>query len=332
MGFMVHQCSAPSTRRLVTNARIVGLQYQALINRGVSSAVTYLASTLSPQLRATIAQSSQVVNVLRGGLGFDVLGVVGRALMADIPSSFVGTSRLVAGLATDSYVSLDYVRWVPEPAECVWIGDVCASGATMTVVIDALSRHYHERGWPLRRVFVITIGTTAAVAAIERLNRLLVDRHPSTFVGVDMILLEGTYSLGNAASALGTQWPPATDFLRRDAELPIALCRRYSRSLASMLERCALYDSGRRLFEPRAHRDEIRAYWSELQRASLSVSDVLSVTQGGHCRMLNQGGTERCMVHSVPRPPHTGETRHAKLSLKAVAAEVLKQISEGKDD
>jgi len=185
--------------------------------------------------------------IMRGGLSF-----LPWALPAAPTStiSFIGMSRLEDRLEVD-YERLNLVADVP----CV-ISDIVATGGTMCTAMELLASALAP-GAKLPEIVIVGVvareGLIAVVEAFRRLAPALGAEH------LTVVALEAIFDLPATPDSdrrIGRQ-----DFLRQRGPVCPEYAQRWLESPRSWFERCAVYDGGRRAFEPTRHEDEMASHW-----------------------------------------------------------------------
>jgi hypothetical protein len=139
------------------------------------------------------------------------------------------------------------------------IGDIIASGATLSMCLDYVAKEFHRRGGSIRRIVFFTIGGTRAVELMEEMTPGLRELFPG-FEGFDCFFYEGMFTVydGPGASGINVRdidfgWNGgiiAPEFRSYIMDFPDAL-----------LEKCIIYDGGARRYEIPVHFREALEYW-----------------------------------------------------------------------
>ena len=99
-------CSTPSSRRLLTEPRLVGLGFRRALGTAVAEALRAVSEATPDGAESIRRGGLAVLNILRGGLSFGVEDAVAEVLGTDPAVSFVGTER-----TPDRPVKITYDRW-----------------------------------------------------------------------------------------------------------------------------------------------------------------------------------------------------------------------------
>ncbi|MFI2609394.1 phosphoribosyltransferase [Kitasatospora sp. NPDC018619] len=270
-------CSTAASRELLTDPVVTGHRYRSLLAGAVATALD-LAARADPGLAAALAaESTTVVNILRGGLGFGVDAALAERFGYPGAVSFVGTDR-----GASHPLGISYERWEFTGRQLLVLGDIIGTGATAEKVLRAALDAARGRGAQLAGYLVLTVGSRQGIARLHRYFAELADSGEefSAFI----VALEALFELPGSAR-LGQSFPQLPfDFLRAPGRSApdFELHRLAARD--SLFEKCAVYDGGVRAFTPDEHRRFRAQWWARVRRleseTGLSLADLGRGTAG----------------------------------------------------
>ena len=263
--------STPGTRRIVNSPEHVGVEFNRTLETSMVSALRD-APFKSLMLDHSETQSC-VVNFLRGGLNFELRRALNEAYGFNKHASvFLSSQRFKKDgqwyIRENTYRKLD----IPDDPVLI-VGDVVATGVTLTHGFDVLLRHLESTGSGLRGLVLFTIGCPRAeevLVAFDAAARKLFPGYERTV----LVYLEGAFHLVEEESPLRIGLP-GTDLVRRDALLSPELVRSFYEDVAASLERCAIYDAGSRAFDIPSYLDDVTEYWNQVMALGRSGITLL---------------------------------------------------------
>lgn len=162
-------------------------------------------------------------------------------------------------------VSDDYYRKfvVPDDAT-VYTADIVASGVSIDNGIDYIYNYMQANGHMLKNFFFITIGCVEAERVLARWHKRFKETFPD--YGETLVIYpEGRFGLATENTPL-TNKIPLTDLIKSYKEGAL-LSPEYEHSqfdrVITALEACAIYDGGKKGFEPINHIKDILEFWEK---------------------------------------------------------------------
>ncbi|MER7168338.1 hypothetical protein ABT336_20015 [Micromonospora sp. NPDC000207] len=221
-------------------------------------------AAVDPGLADALAGTTpDVLTILRGGLNFDLPGVVEQVTGRPCRVSFLSSRRAIR--AGDAVVTSDEYRRIDLAGSSVlFIGDITATGRTVTNALTVLADVVGPEALP-PRIVLVTIGTMRAVERIDQFVRRLGQANRSV-PEVTVIALEGLFGIYEQTYGLALHLDQ-TDFVRRGGLITPEFTTASRLDPVSGLERCVIYDGGLRGFSPGEHLGELREYWTRLVAA-----------------------------------------------------------------
>ena len=242
LGLKVFVVSNEDSCRLISCPELVGLDVQKSLYHATVDFLSYLQNSGS-------LSKINIVNILRGGLNFPLENAC-ASLDSTIPDvSFVTSERMSIGEVVS--LQMKYKKVIPSPHSSVLIGDIIASGSTLTNTIDYLSECYDAYGICPKNIVVFTIGTYKTLNTIRKIDSVLRSRWPSC-EGIVPVFYEAIFNVYENCGLTGLN-TIGLDFYMADALVLPHLRLSYQRRKSTIFEKCAIYDGGDRRFNPEAH-------------------------------------------------------------------------------
>ena len=256
--------STPTTREICNRPEVFGVEFSRGLQAGVRAA---LETAPFREDLETVSQSRLcVMNFLRGSLSFGI-----REAMYDA----LGTNRHVTCFMSSQryrkdgrwHVKEDMYRKMDIPAGAVLlVGDVVATGVTMSNGLDVISEHLEKNDIGPTGIVFFTIGCHKAEKALQAFHERFADVRPD-YVGTHVVYLEGKFSLVDSRTPLHIALP-GTDLIKLDALLAPEFELSLYDALPYVLERCVIYDAGSRAFDLPEYLEDVLHYWEQMRRLS----------------------------------------------------------------
>lgn len=256
--------STAQTREIFNTPELCGVPFQHALSEALEKLVRGLSLLeQKPVSRYLKEFPLDIIYILRGGLNFDLHNAVFQATGTYPEVTFVSSQRVFS--KDTFYISeFEYKKWNIQQDAVICLGDISATGTTITHVLDQAIHQYHAENKKPRWLLFITIGTTEVISTLQRYVQKLAHEWAPNFEGITVVFLEQIFRLYTGHAQLIDNHLPFTDFFR--ARFPFAL-EFEKASLAkpvSFLERCAIYDGGSRSYEPHAYLVNLQKYWQAL--------------------------------------------------------------------
>lgn len=270
--FKRYVVSTRDTRDLMNYPEIINTDFTNLMQNGVTNALKGI--NLLERLSEINSRWVNVYHILRGGLNFKVSDALRKAFGYKWHSSSYLSSQRV--LKEGKYeVSDDYYRkfLVPDNAT-VYTADIVASGASINNGMDYICKYMETTGHRLKNFYFITIGCVEAENVLAKWHEHFRERMPD--YGETMVIyLEGRFGLATEESPLRNKIP-FTDLLKSYKEgallTPEYEHSQFDRTITA-LEACAIYDGGKKSFEPANHIRDVLEFWQK-QREYAAAEQV----------------------------------------------------------
>jgi len=262
--------TTPETRGISNNPRVMGLEYTNGLKTACARILRALAGT---GLTCLEERQTIVFDILRGGLNFGLREALGKAFGWNRHGcSFISAQRARDDSSPEQWhiVESEYTKvYMPKTASIV-IGDVVATGTSLSHAMQALVAEAEKQGTDIRSIVFFTFGGPRAIKILSHTDAMCRKRFPG-YHGTCLIYLEGCFSVPTPKTQVQVK-VTGTDLLRRDAVMaPEFITSQYG-DPAFPLERCAIYDAGSRAFWPPEYIEDLADYWT--RTAALADSGV----------------------------------------------------------
>ncbi len=255
--------STRDTRNMMNFPEIINCDFTTLMRNGLTNAFKSLNHL--EKLSVINSRNVNVYHILRGGLNFQLRDVLRKAFGYKWhSSSYISSQRVKEGvefvISEDAYRKFE----VPDNAT-VYSADIVASGASLDNSLVYLQKYMETNNLKLKNFVFLTIGGSRAEEVLERWDRRFREANPG-YEKTIMIYLEGRFALGSTATPIKNVLPD-TDLLR-NYKLGALLSPEFEHSqfekMIIALEGCAIYDGGKKAFEPINHIIDVLEFWEKL--------------------------------------------------------------------
>ena len=268
--------TTPQGRAICNRPELIGCEYTNAMRVALAQGLRH--APFRAELEATPEHEVCVLTFLRGGLNFDLRGALhdaygfNRHCAAFMSSQRSRRSDGEWQVREDNYRKLD----IPERA-VVLVGDVVATGVTVTNGLNVLLDHLRSLGSSLRRLIFFTIGCARLDEVLAAFDARAHAEFPG-YEGSTAIYLEGRFALVDEHTPLRIGIC-GTDLVRNgDALLTPELEASQWDCVSYPLERCTIYDAGSRAFDTATYLRDVREYWTELRalaREGLTLTEAV---------------------------------------------------------
>ncbi len=270
-----YSISTLETCKLMASPEVVGFHSYKAMLEGTLKGLRMLGFG-SPESAPTDHVS--ILTILRGGLNYP-LEEACCTLGVRVPTmNFLSCERIISnGVITG--LDIKYEKLRAEQDVTLMIGDIIASGETLTYAMRYFVNWYREHGGSLRRIIFFTIGGTRAITLMEELTPYIHTIWPQ-FEGFDCIFYEGMFTVYTDNGVTGVNIP-YIDFGWKGGVVTPEF-RKYIfdyKYAPALLEKCIIYDGGARRYEIPAHYEEVTDYWKRLFEAAVNGSTTAQLVQ-----------------------------------------------------
>lgn len=259
--------SGEGTRHLMASPEVVGYDSYLAMLEPTADALQYLF----PQ---GIAGSVDILTILRGGLNYPLEEACHRCGLRVCDIHFVSCERIIENnIITGLDIKYEKLR---VKKDCtLLIGDIIATGDTLTLCLDQIADRFRRKGGSIRRIVMFTIGGTRAIKLLEEKRKQLQTIFPG-FEGFDCLFYEGIFSIYEDKGVSGINVPDI-DFGWKGGVVAPEFRSYVLEHPWSLLEKCIIYDGGARRYEIPLHFEEVLEYWHGILESSGDVDPAALV-------------------------------------------------------
>jgi len=263
--------STSDTRNMLNFPEIVNSDFTDLMRNGVTNTLKVLNNI--EHLSRVSSKNVNVYHILRGGLNFQVRNSLLKAFGYKWhSSSYITSQRLetngVFSISEDSYRKFQ----IPDNAT-IYSADIVASGVSLDNSLKYLDNYLISKKLSLKNFIFVTIGCTNAEKVLEKWDKIFKEHHPE-YDRTIIIYLEGRFALGSKDTPLSNVLPN-TDLLK-NYKFGALITPEYEYSqfekMIIPIEACAIYDGGKKSFEPVNHIIDILEFWEKQKKSAIEES------------------------------------------------------------
>ncbi len=260
--FRRYTVSTRDTRDLMNYPEIINCDFTNLMQNGVTNALKGI--NILERLSSLSSKSVNVYHILRGGLNFKVRDALRKAFGYKWhSSSYVSSQRVLKEgkyeVSEDSYRKF----LIPDQA-IIYSADIVASGVSLEHGIEYINNYLVSHGYRLKNFIFITIGCSEAEKVLARWHKRFKESFPE-YGRTILVYLEGRFALATRNTPLHN-FLYDTDLLK-SYKLGALLSPEFEHSQFDRviigLEGCAIYDGGKKGFEPVNHVRDILEFWEK---------------------------------------------------------------------
>jgi len=257
-----YMASTSDTRNILNFPEIVNSDFTNLMKNGITNALKGLNNI--EHLSSISSKQVNVYHILRGGLNFEIRNALHKAFGYKWhSSSYISSQRHEQdgkfSIADDSYRKFQ----IPDNTT-VYSADIVASGASLDNSLLFLDNYLSAEKLKIKNFVFVTIGCSKAEEVLGKWDAKFKKNHPE-YDRTILIYLEGRFALGSKNLPLHNVLPN-TDLLK-NYKFGALLAPEYEYSqfekMIIPLEACAIYDGGKKSFEPVKHIIDILEFWEK---------------------------------------------------------------------
>jgi hypothetical protein len=267
--FKRYVVSTRDTRDLMNYPEIINCDFTNLMQNGITNALKGI--NILEGLSTINSKSVNVYHILRGGLNFKVRDALRKAFGYKWhSSSYISSQRVLKEGKFE--ISEDYYRKfiIPDNAT-VYTADIVASGVSLNHGIKYVNNYLKSQNFKLKNIIFITIGCIEAEKVLSKWHKVFKESFPA-YEKTILVYLEGRF-------ALATENTPLQNFLYdtdllKNYKLGAILTPEFEHTQFDRviigLEACAIYDGGKKGFEPVNHIRDVLDFWEKQLEAAES--------------------------------------------------------------
>ncbi len=259
--------STSDTRNMLNFPEIVNSDFTNLMKNGVTNILKGLNNI--EHLSRISSKQVNVYHILRGGLNFEMRNALHKAFGYKWhSSSYISSQRHEKDgefeISDDSYRKFQ----IPDNAT-IYSADIVASGASLDNSLHYLDNYLTVENLRIKNFVFATIGCSKAEDVLEKWDSIFKKNHPE-YEKTILIYIEGRFALGDKKLPLYNVLPN-TDLLK-NYKFGALLTPEYEFSqfekMIIPLEACAIYDGGKKSFEPVRHIMDILEFWEKQEKSA----------------------------------------------------------------
>jgi hypothetical protein len=281
-GFKRYTVSTRDTRDLMNYPEIINCDFTNLMQNGVTNALKGI--NILERLSSTSSKSINVCHILRGGLNFKVRDALRKAFGYKWHSSSYISSQRVLKEGKFEISEDTYRKFIIPDRATLYTADIVASGVSLDHGIEYVSTYLKSQGCQLKNFIFITIGCIEAENVLAKWHKTFKNSFPE-YEKTILIYLEGRFALATRNTPLYNCLYD-TDLLK-NYKLGALLTPEFEHSQFDRviigLEGCAIYDGGKKGFEPVNHVKDILEFWEK--QLEVGREKKLSIWEEYNARM-----------------------------------------------
>lgn len=248
--------SSEPTRKLMASPEVVGYDsYKATVPS--TSAVL----SLLKEQGEDFGDGVSILTILRGGLNYPVEECCHENGIRVNNIDFLSCERIISdGVITG--LDIKYEKFTVEHDCTLVMGDIIASGDTLSHCMEQVAQKIAAAGGSLKKVIFFTIGGTKAVFLLEKLTASFRKLWPG-FEGFTCFFYEGIFTVYEDKGVTGVNIPDI-DFGWNGGIISPEFRSYITDDANALFEKCIIYDGGARRYEIPAHCEEVTDYWERL--------------------------------------------------------------------
>jgi len=254
--------STRDTRDFMNYPEIVNIDFIQKMQGGITSALKGINHL--EYLSSINSQNINVFHILRGGLNFQVSSALNKAFGYKWhSSSFISSQRVLKEGIFE--IGEDFYRkFIVTDNATIYTADIVASGVSLDNAMKYLDAYMDTKKYGMKNFIFFTIGGKEASRVLRKWHNIFMKKYPA-YERTILCYLEGCFAMANKDTPLHN-FQPNTDFIR-NYKLGALLTPEYEHSqfekMIIALEACAIYDGGKKGFEPANHIKDVLEFWEK---------------------------------------------------------------------
>ncbi|NLB34321.1 MAG: hypothetical protein GX817_00625 [Elusimicrobia bacterium] len=266
--------STRDTRDLMNYPEIVSVSFREKMRNGVTAALKGINHL--EKLSSIDSKSVNVFHILRGALNFELVSALNKAFGFKWHSSSYISSQRVLKEGSFEISEDHYRKFVVPDNATLYCSDIVASGVSFDNSLKYLDAYMESKNYSIKNLIFITIGCREGARVLRKWDKIFREKYPG-YEKTIICYLEGCFALASPDTPIKNTMAD-TDLLRsRDFGALIAPEFEYSQfeKINIALEACAIYDGGKKGFEPLNHIRDILLFWEKQRDTSLDDKQTL---------------------------------------------------------
>ena len=274
--FKRYVVSTRNTRDLMNYPEVINCDFTNLMQNGITDALKGI--NILDRLSCISSKSVNVCHILRGGLNFKVRDALKKAFGYKWHSSSYISSQRVLKEGKFEVSEDQYRKFIIPDKATLYTADIVASGVSINHALEFIHSYLKKMNHRLKNMVFITIGCIEAEKVLKKWHEIFKKDNPE-YENTYMIYLEGRFALADRDTPLRNVLYD-TDLLK-SYKIGALLSPEYEHSQFERtiigIEGCAIYDGGKKGFEPVNHIKDIMEFWEKqlkvAERENLSLWD-----------------------------------------------------------
>ncbi len=263
--------STRATRDLMNFPEVINCDFTNLMQNGITNALKGI--NVLERISEINSRFVNVYHILRGGLNFKVVDALKKAFGYKWHSSSYTTSQRVLKEGRYEVSEDSYRKFVVPDNATVYTADIVASGVSIDSGVEFIFNYMQTTGHRLSNFVFLTIGCIEAERVLMKWHKRFKEYFPD-YRQTYVIYLEGRFGLATEKTPF-THKIPYTDLIRSYREGAL-LTPEYEHSqfdrVITAVEGCAIYDGGKKGFEPINHIRDVLEFWEKQHESAIAES------------------------------------------------------------
>lgn len=286
--------SSKDSRNLMNHPEIIGFDVYASLLKSTLHSLNFLNKN-------KLISYTSILNILRGGLNFPIEEACRNAEIDVFDIGFISSERVFDKHGNIDDLAIKYNKINAIPNSTLLIGDIFASGETLSECLKYAINLYRQKNTNLRNIILFTIGGTRAINILENLTKEIKVFWPN-FEGFVTIFYEGIFSCyepgDNGISGINR---PLIDFIWGEGIISPSFRKQTLSIRGAIFEKCIIYDGGARRYNIKEHIDEVLEFWNGvlLRSNKIDMHLLLEEKLGHEIPISYENWLINCHYHKI---------------------------------
>ena len=260
--------SGEGSRNLLAFPEVIGFPCYAALVSETAAALGFLR-------KEGFQGGFDILTILRGGLNYPLEEAASSCGIRIPEMHFISCERVIEDRKILG-LEMKYEKIAPRKDVVLAIGDIVATGDTLSLCLQHVAEVFHRGGGSLKKVIFFTVGGTRAFNLMEGLTVKFREMFPG-FEGFECFFYEGIFTVYDGPGASGIN-ARNIDFGWKGGIVTPEFRRFILDHPDALLEKCIIYDGGARRYEIPLHFEEVLEYWEGI-RSRAGVIDTLALVR-----------------------------------------------------